>query len=325
MVDPSAWSVADIGGRETFTYRLDTATAEDVREAAGRLTVERSAFHTIRREQVRLPLAGPVLDRLYGDLENGRGFAVLAGFPSERMSYEDSLRAFVAVGAHLGEVAIQNYEGESIVDVKDDGVPYSHTSRGYRSNKLLPFHTDGADLVGLMCLAPAAAGGDTVLVSATKVYQVIAEERPDVLRVLKRGYYHHRRGQHPPGENPLSDRRIPVFAIHEGLVHCCYNRNPMEWVEREGIRLAPEEVEALDVFDEVCGRAELQVCFRLEAGEILFFNNFVVLHSRSAFEDGRGRGRHMVRLWLQDPRSKRKGEGLLDVYVPGTSRYQTAT
>ena len=130
-----------------------------------------------------------------------------------------------------------------------------------------------------------------------------------------------RRRQHPEGENPLSDHPIPVFAFHQGFLHCCYNRNPIDWVEQEGMKLTDREKEVLDFFDSVVARPDLQFELEIKLGDMQFLNNFVILHSRTAFENGPGRERHLVRLWLEDPNSKRMGESLLDLYVPGTSRF----
>ena len=63
-----------------------------------------------------------------------------------------NIAVLCGVASHFGEAKVQNYEGEAIVDVIDEAKPYDHTSRGYMSNKRLPFHSDGADIVGLLCL-----------------------------------------------------------------------------------------------------------------------------------------------------------------------------
>jgi alpha-ketoglutarate-dependent taurine dioxygenase len=60
---------------------------------------------------------------------------------------------------------------------------------------------------------------------------------------------------------------------------------------------------------------------QIQKGDMQFFNNFVVLHSRTEYQDDADHRRHLVRLWLEDPRSKRRGESLLDLYVPGSSRF----
>ena len=59
-------------------------------------------------------------------------------------------------------------------------------------------------------------------------------------------------------------------------------------------------------------------------GDMQFVNNYVILHARTEYRDDAAHRRHLVRLWLEDPLSKRLGEGLLDLYVPGSSRLHAA-
>src|SRR3546814_383947 len=219
-------------------------------------------FWKITRQDFPLPETSKMLAKAYDDLESGRGFTVLAGFPVDDYSYDERLFAYSGVARYLGQVIVQNYEGDMVVDVADKGIPYSHRSRGYSSNKLLPFHTDGADVVGLLCLGTAADGGLSIIASAPSVYNAIARERPEYIETLMRGFYHHRRGQHDAGENPVSPERIPVFSFHNGLLHCCYNRNPINWVEKEGIRLTDHEREVLDYRSEE-HTSELQSLMRI--------------------------------------------------------------
>ncbi len=144
----------------------------------------------------------------------------------------------------------------------------------------------------------------------------MAEEYPDALEVLCRGFYHHRRGQHDPGEPPLSTERVPVFTFHKGLLHCCYNRNPVEWAEKEGVTLSRAEIYALDALDDVLDRDEMQLRLTLKPGESALINNFITLHSRTEYSDGPDRRRHLLRVWMTDPRSRRDGISLLQLYVP---------
>lgn len=322
--EPSAWIGADFPDPAVYTYVLEPAQISDLSKAAAGLLARPIPAHELRREDFPLPRTAALLERIYSDLEDGRGFALLRGWPAEENTYAQNVAAFCGITAHLGAIVVQNYEGQSVIDVRDEKVPYSHESRGYRSNKLLPFHTDGADLVGLLCLGEAARGGLSVIASATRLFNTLLDERPEVLELLERGFYHHRRRQHPEGENPISEHRIPAFAFRNGHLHCCYNRNPIDWVEKEGLKLTKEEKEALDYFDSVIERPEMHVTMRFKKGDMQFLNNFAILHSRTEFKDAGDQRRHLVRLWLENPGSKRIGESLLDLYVPGSSRFAAA-
>jgi len=319
--EPAAWVAGSLPAPDSLRHTLSNAMISEIRAVAERTLADGRPHHEWRKADLPLPVSAPLLARAHADIEDGPGFTTVAGWPVDDCAYDVNVAAYAVIASHLGEIIIQNYEGDWVVDVRDDDKPYSHTSRGYQSNALLPFHSDGADLTGLLGLGEAVRGGETILVSAVTTYNVIADERPDLLPVLERGFFHHRRRQHPEGENPLSEHRIPVFAFHEGLLHCCYNRNPIEWVTHEGMTLSDAEIAALDAFDAVLVRPEMQMSVTISKGEMLFFNNFTMLHSRTAYEDDADHKRHLVRLWLEDPASKRLGETLLDLYVPGTSRF----
>ena len=324
ITDASVWRRADFPDPDRFTRRLTPAMVAEVEAAVEGLRATGRAPESLTRADVPLPVTAPLLETVYRQIEDGVGFAVLSGWPVAAHDEASNLTAYCALLAHFGRIVVQNYEGQRIVDVRDEGVPYNHEHRGYRSNKLLPFHTDGSDLAALLCLGTAAEGGRSRLVSATAVYNTILAERPTDLEILARGFYHHRRRQHAEGEPPLSPARIPVFAFNGGHLHCCYNRNPIDWVEKEGLRLDAREVAVLDNFDAIVARPEMQVEIDLAPGDIQILNNFTALHSRTAYRDDEADRRHLVRVWLEDPASKRIGESLLDLCVPGKSRFHAS-
>lgn len=322
--EANVWTARDLGASRNWTYELTAAAIDEIECAMRAALASGKPPERLSKADFPLPETARLLAAVHRDLEDGRGFAVVSGWPVERFGYAENVAAFCGVSAHFGCIKVQNYEGDWIVDVRDEGVEYSHRSRGYRSSKRLPFHTDGADLVGLLCLGEAERGGRSLLMSATNLFNVALAERPDCIPLLERGFYHHRRRQHPEGENPISSHRIPVFSFNGGYLHCCYNRNPIDWVTKEGMTLSAPETEALDYFDSVLARQELHADMHLRKGDMQFVNNFVILHSRTEYEDGSDRRRHLVRLWLENPHGKRAGEGLLDLYVPGTSRYRAS-
>lgn len=63
------------------------------------------------------------------------------------------------------------------------------------------FHTDDSDIVGLLCIAKALEGGESDLVSSHHVYNVLANERPDVLESLTQPmWYVDRKGETSVGQ-----------------------------------------------------------------------------------------------------------------------------
>jgi hypothetical protein len=298
--------------------------AAEIEAAVRTVQAKGIPFNEITRADFPLPETAGLLAASYDDLNAGCGFAVIGGFPVDRFSYADSLLAYGGLAAYLGRIVVQNYEGNVVVDVIDKGIPYDHTSRGYSSNKLLPFHTDGADYAALLCLGEAAEGGRSLIASAAEVFNEILRTRPDCLETLMRGFYHHRRGQHDPGENPLSPERVPVFSVRDGLLHCCYNRNPIDWAQKEGVVLDARDFEALDYLDSLCVRPDFQLSMEMRKGDLQFINNYLILHSRTEYRDDAAHRRHLVRLWMHDDAGLRNGVSLLDLYAPEASRFRVA-
>lgn len=320
----SAWKSRDLGAARGWVRSLTPRMAAEIEAAVRAVKAAGIPFNEIARADFPLQETADLLAESYDDLNAGRGFAVIGGFPADRFGYEDSMLAYGGLAAYLGRIVVQNYEGQVVVDVIDKGIPYDHKSRGYSSNKLLPFHTDGADYAGLLCLGEAAEGGLSLIASAAAIYNEILRTRPDHMETLLRGFYHHRRGQHDPGENPLSPEHVPVFSFRNGLLHCCYNRNPIEWAEKEGVVLSAAEVEALDHLDSLCARPEYQLSMGLRKGDLQFINNYLILHSRTEYRDDATHRRHLVRLWMHDEAGLRNGVSLLDLYVPKASRFRAA-
>ena len=84
------------------------------------------------------------------------------------------------------------------------------------------------------------------------------------------------------------------------------------------------EQAALDYVDEVARRPDVMLEFTLEPGEAMFYNNFLVMHARTAFEDDRAAGirRHLLRLWLDVPEGRPAPKEMHIHATPGIARQQ---
>lgn len=314
--DGSVWTAGNFTRSRQWARPISGPMVDEIRRNVAELKQRGIEFWRLTPELFPLPSMREIMAQAMYDLEQGTGFAVLSGFPVDDFDRDQILLAYAGLSSHLGKIVEQTHKGDRIIDVVDIGLPYSEKQRGYSSNKLLPFHTDGADVVGLLCLGVAAEGGLSVIVSAPAVYNAIRQERPDLLEILARGFYHHRRGEQAPGEGPISAERIPVFSFHNGLLHCCYNRNPIMWAQKEGVVLSPQEVEALDYLDAVTARPQMQLSMDLQVGDIQYLNNYVCFHSRGEYHDGPSHRRHLLRIWVNLKESRRAGPTILNLYAP---------
>src|SRR5262249_60148598 len=96
--------------------------------------------------------------------------------------------------------------------------------RGYDTTASLPYHTDGCDLVGLLCLRRGLAGGLSSIVSSVTVHNEILARHPEYLGLLYNGFYYIRREQALTSTG-VSERPIPVFGCRDGVGTCRYSRN----------------------------------------------------------------------------------------------------
>lgn len=312
--DASVWTAADFPQPRSWVRMLEPRHLAEIDAALGAARRSGVPFWALRPAEFPLDATARLLEAAGDDLERGRGFSVIGGFPVERYGRDDNLLAYAGLSSYLGRIVDQSYSGAKVVEVRDTGAGYSKDSRGYQSSAMLRFHSDGACLTGLMCLGTAAEGGLSVLASAGAAHNAVLAERPDLYDVLARGFRHHRRGEHAPGEPPVSEP-VPVFSFHDGLMHCVYDRNQSLWAADAGVEIAPREIEAMDCLDAVLARPELQLHMDLRLGDIQFVNNFTILHARTAYRDGPGRQRHLLRLWLDAPGSRWRGPTMRDLYV----------
>src|SRR4029077_7485891 len=123
-----------------------------------------------RRDAFSLPTVGPWLRRILKEVQDGRGFAFLRGLPVAEWGPRRSALAFLALGLHLGNLRPQNTAGHLLGHVRDQGLSSRDPNvRIYQTRERQNYHTDSCDVVGLLCLHPAKAGGLSSLVSSVTV------------------------------------------------------------------------------------------------------------------------------------------------------------
>ncbi len=307
ILGPSAWYGPDLVRRGDWLEVLSDSEVAEVERAARRLAESTIDIVAISKDDFPLPELGPRLKRMLNDVLKGRGFAVIRGLPIERWTPRESAAAFFGVGSHLGIPRSQNAKGHVLGDVKDLGLASSDPNiRIYQTRERQTFHTDSCDVVALLCLRPAKSGGLSSLVSSVTIFNEMRRRRPDLLKVLFEPIETDRRGETPEGQRPYF--RIPVFNWHAGLLSTIYQRQYIESARRfpEVPPLTPEQVEALDLFDELANDPAMHLLMEFRRGDVQFVHNHTVLHDRTAFEDWPEPElkRHLLRLWLA-PREAR--------------------
>lgn len=278
---PGVWYGRDLAKRRDWIRHFsDAELAQIARAVRG---AEGIAPEKLSPRNFPLPTLGPVLRGVAAELLEGRGFIVLRGLPVEQLTRKQQAIAYLGL------------------DITNPNVRYYQTSRK------LEYHTDSVDIVGLLCLKSAKAGGESYLASSMTVYNEVLARRPDLMPALFEPYPTDRRGEVPEGMDPWFD--MPMFHWYAGKLSCIYVRQYIESAQKhfpEARRLTREQYAAMDLIDELCNDSGVHLSMDFRPGDIQLLHNHQVLHSRGDFENWPEpkRHRHLLRLWLA-PREAR--------------------
>jgi hypothetical protein len=336
ITGPQAWLGRDLAASTEWIRHFQPAEIEEIDAALRGVQRRGLVWPKFGREDFPLPTFARAVPGILDELENGRGFLLLRGFPVERYSDEELKTLYWGVGAHLGWQRYQNAMGELIGEVRDENRRYGEvrepsmdptlgrSSRNKaRSAGPLRFHTDRCDVVSLFVVRKAKQGGLSKLVSAVSVSNEILERRPDLHTLLWQDYWRSRQGEESGGEKKVF--ALPIFCVHEGKFTTQYSRTFVEAAQKlpDVPRMTAGQDEALDLHAQVCE----ELCFTMdfEPGDWQLLNNHVIYHGRTHYEDGDGadQDRLLLRLWLATPNSRPLPAGYLPIWgttAPGVPR-----
>ncbi|MFB3099012.1 MAG: TauD/TfdA family dioxygenase, partial [Acidimicrobiia bacterium] len=218
----SAWYGPDMAKRsDQWLHRLDDAEVAEINESVAALIEAGTPILEVDRENFRLPNLGPVLDGIQDDVVNGRGFVLIRGLPVGTYTIEESALAYFGIGAYFGWALPQNAKGHVLGHVRDIGLdPNNPEHRVYGTRARHLYHTDSCDIVGLLCLHTAKAGGQTKIASSVTVYNEMLKRRPDLVEVMAQPFYLDRKGEIPEGKGPYY--HMPIFNQYDGYLTTTY-------------------------------------------------------------------------------------------------------
>lgn len=305
LTGPSAWVGPDLAQDESlWLYHLSAAEIADVERAARAYLATGRDLGEMRAADFPLPVLGSHLHGLRHKLIHGNGIEVLRGLPIAGYDLKLAATMFCGIGAHLGSARSQNAAGHLLGHVRDLGASSKDpNTRIYQTSERQTFHTDSADVVGLLCIREAMQGGQSLLVSAETLYNRMRAQRPDLLEKLFDPMATDRRGEVPEGAKPWMT--IPPLSWHAGRLTVFYQRQYIDSAQRfdEAMRLSPAHIEALDLFDALANDPALHFGMQLQPGDMQFVYNHAQLHDRTGFVDWpeADKQRHLLRLWLSVP------------------------
>lgn len=298
---PQAWYGPEQAQRTDWVHELTDADRAELRAALAVARASDRPVQALRRPQ--FPLAGLAarLARMRREALEGRGFFLLRGVPVDELSPWESAATFWGIGLYLGEAVSQNGKGHVLGHVADLGLDYADPEvRGYQTSAGLNYHTDFADLVGLLCLRTPQSGGLSSIASSTTIWNEMVRRRPDLARVLLKPVYYTRWSEIGSGMKPFYG--MPVFSPCAGRMVVTYVRSAIRKAQLmpEVPRLTAAQDEALDLFDSLANDPAIHLSMEFQPGDIQMLCNHWILHSRTTYVDWPEpeRRRHLLRLWL---------------------------
>jgi hypothetical protein len=305
----AVWRGSDYKNASDFTHLLTDAEIAEIDAAVQTITRWGIDHIAIDRHNFELPRFGKYLTVIRDDLLlRGRGFMVIRGVPVERYSIAAAAAAFLGIGAYFGKPVSQNGKGHILGHVKDLGRSIDDPSaRIYQTTHKQTFHTDSVDIVALLCLKTAKAGGLSRIVSSMFLYAEMLRRRPDLVAVLFEPFCFDRRGEVPPGKKGYYE--TPIFHWHADQLSVIYgNRYYIESAQRfpDVPRLTAKQIEALDLFDALANDPSNYLDIEFKPGDVQLIHNHVILHDRTDYVDWPepARKRHLLRLWLCPPNGR---------------------
>ena len=302
-LEPAAeWRAADVADPARWTLRLTEADQAEL-AAALRTAKEKSTDPLeITRDDFPLDALAPKLDGVVDALLNGRGFVRIATLDVDTYADEDLTLLYWGIGLHLGEPWAQNKHGHVLGDVTDQGKTIDDPT--VRGNELggipLDYHSDGSDLVGLLCLRTARTGGLSCVANAVAVHNHMVRECPELAASLYEELPYDARGEQAEGARPFYT--VPGFTEHAGRLFVRFIPPYILASQRhaDAPRLSATTKAAIAKMTELTNDPDFNVYMDLQPGEMQFINNYHVLHGRTAYVDDVANGykRHFKRLWL---------------------------
>jgi len=298
---PDVWTMADFKGHDHWIAQMEHEECQEIIDIVNAWRKSPCPVTEINSPKLISPHLAQRFESIRQEIEGGRGFYLLRGLPIDQFSPQEAQVIAWILSHHLGEPQPQDKLGSLIHSVTNTGLKVAENSdvRSYQTDDELTFHNDGGDAFMLLCYKTAKTGGMSKLVSVSAIFNEILKRKPELIETLQETYYFDTRQQHPLG---LKIQTCPILNFYQGYLSVLYKRRYLFAAQRfeEVPKLTDKQIEALDLFEQICNEPDIQLSFYMQPGDIQIANNFSVLHSRTKYEDYAepDQKRHLFRIWL---------------------------
>lgn len=238
---------------------------------------------------------------------SGLGFVVYKQFPIRYMNPKEAKMVYQILGQTLGYLGQQTKQGNTLTSIKN--VHANQKARLFRTNASIGYHTDWADIVGLLVNRTSAQGGLSCIASSMAIYNHLRRKsdmtdmtnHQDLQEWFNTTWIHLREAANklypytpltmgkyipdPRNESYTSDLRT--------IFHADYFDHSKRSLPQKRLH---QTIQAL-----ASNQKLFSLCMELEEGDIQFLSNHYILHSRQAFYDhptDHTKQRHLLRMWV---------------------------
>ena len=303
LTGPGVWTGPELARGTDWLLPLMDVHRRELRELVGRARSEGLGLEDIQRDTLPLEACAPLGSEVRARLEGGPGLVILRGLDLENVSAEDAGLMFFLLGRAMGRPIRQNAQGHLLGHVRDTGrdITKDPSVRGYQTRISLPFHTDtSTDMLGLLCFRTAKKGGKSFLAPLLTIYNEVLRREPELIDTLYEPFRYDCRDEEHPDGHPFYTRT--AASVWKGKLSLRHNSGYAKSAQRhEGCPpLSEKQTRVMQLIDELSFDQSIHFSVSLEAGDMLFVNNYQIMHARSAFEDHEDPAlrRHLMRLWL---------------------------
>lgn len=298
----AAWRGDELSARQDWVYLLSDEQVAELEELGKRFVEDDPDLRFVQKEDYPLVACAEAVKEWGKDVDYGRGFVLVRGLRTHLYSDALSSAIYYILGLYMGDPIRQNEMGDLIdhVYATSDKTMDDPTAKSSKVRDQLVYHSDSSDVVALMCLRPAMAGGASCLVSGAQIYNEILKRRPDLAPLLLEPFHWdwRRQDQEAPADtytSPVISMEDGVFSMYAGSLYIITAQN------YPGVpKLTPEQIEVLELFDTITYEEGMAIEMDFRPGDIQWLSNYAALHARTTFYDfpEPQRRRHLLRLWL---------------------------
>ncbi len=323
LTGPDVWLGRDMMDSPRWQRHVSPQLVAEIDAALQQVKRRGLNWSATTAQDFPLPSIAALVADVQYELENGSGMVKLSGLPVARYSEDELRQIYFGLGRHFGQPVFQNRSGELMRAIRDESAGGADIGKKYGqvegigtdkpflssyartlSNGQLRFHTDRTDVVALLCVRQARAGGVSKIVSTAAIHNAMLERRPDLLELLFQDFYRSRLGEE--SNDVATIYKLPIFGLRDGKLTSHFSLTYIEAAELvPGVaKLTPQQREAIDMLLSLAQ----ELCFEMifAPGDIQFLNSHITYHGRTPFQDdaSTGHDRLLLRLWLSMPNNR---------------------